>query len=99
CGLADTLAEEVQLRPPDLAVTHDLDLLDPRAVDLERPLDADTARDPPDRNRAGDPAAAQTHDDALEDLDPFPISLDDAGAHADGVTARELGQVRPKLVG
>ena len=55
--LADPVAQEVQLRASDLAVADDLDLLDPRAVNLERPLDADAARDPADRDRSGDPAA------------------------------------------
>ena len=40
-GLADALAQEVQLRAADLAVAEDLDLVDARAVDLEGPLDAD----------------------------------------------------------
>src|SRR5437899_407995 len=44
--LADALAEEVELRPSNLAVPDDLDLLDPGAVDLEGPLDADPAGDP-----------------------------------------------------
>src|SRR3954468_6517255 len=68
-GLADPLAQEVQLGAPDLAVANDVDLVDPGAVDLERPLDADARRDLPDGDGSGDPAAAEPHDGALEDLD------------------------------
>src|SRR6185369_10426171 len=98
-GLADAIAQEVQLRSPDLAVPDDLDLLDPRAVDLERPLDADAARDPADRDRAGDPAAAQAHHDAFEDLDPLAVALDDLGGDLDRVAGGELGKVGAQLVG
>ena len=43
-GLADAVAQEVQLGAAGDAVADDLDLLDARAVDLERPLDADARR-------------------------------------------------------
>src|SRR4029079_10901037 len=98
-GLADALPEEVQLRPSNLAVADNLDLLDPRAVDLERPLDADAARDPADRDRAGDAAATKPHHGPLEDLDPLAIALDDLGRHLDRVTRGELGEVGAELVG
>src|SRR6187431_1969510 len=68
-GLADAVAEEVQLRAADLAVADDLDLLDPRAVDLERALDADARGDATDGDRRRDPAAAHPHHEALEHLD------------------------------
>src|SRR5688572_32910540 len=58
--LADALAQEVQLRAADLAVAQDFDLLDARAVDLERALDAHARRDPAHRDRSGDAAAAQS---------------------------------------
>src|SRR6185369_1541548 len=90
---------EVQLRPPDLAVADDVDLLDPRAVDLESPLDTDAAGDLPDGDRTGDPAAAQAHDGAFEGLDPLLATLDDSGRDADGVARGELGQVGAELVG
>src|SRR6185503_9729026 len=44
-SLADPLAQEVQLGATHLAVTQDFDLVDPRAVDLERALHADTGCD------------------------------------------------------
>src|SRR6476620_6330030 len=68
-GLAHAIAQEVQLRAADLAVAEDLDLLDPRAVDLERALDPDARRDPADGDRGRDPAAADAHDETLEHLD------------------------------
>src|SRR5215212_11574575 len=55
-GLADALAQEVQLGAPHATVADDLDLLDPRAVHHERALHADAARDLPDGDRAGDAA-------------------------------------------
>src|SRR5438552_7542580 len=92
-GLADAVAQEVQLGSTDLAVADDLDLLDPWAVDLEGPLDADAARDPAHGDRARDPAAAEAHDDALEDLDPLAVALDDLRRHLDRVAGGELRKV------
>src|SRR5262249_29228769 len=80
------------------AVADDLDLLDPRAVDLERPLDAHARGDAADRDRAGDPTAAEPHDGALEHLDALAAALDDLGRHLDGVTRREFGEVGSQLV-
>ena len=42
-GLAHAVAQEVQLGAPGDAVTHDLDLVDARRVDLEGALHADAA--------------------------------------------------------
>src|SRR6185503_13132667 len=97
-GLADPLAQEVQLGATNLAVTQDLDLVDPRAVDLERPFHADTGCDPADRDRPGDASAAQSHHDALEDLDALAVALDDLGGDLHGVTRGDLGQVGTELV-
>ena len=55
CGLADSLAEEVQLSAASLAVAHDFDLLDARAVHLEGSLDADAAGDTADGDGTLDP--------------------------------------------
>src|SRR5258707_1284329 len=82
---ADRVGEEVELPPPGDAVPDDFDLLDPRAVDLERALDADARRDPPNRDRARDPAAAQAHDGPFEDLNALARSLDDLGRDLHGV--------------
>jgi len=97
-GLADALAQEVELCAAHLAVADDLDLLDARAVDLEGPLDPDARRDPADGDRAGDPATAETHDRPLEDLDALAIALDDLGRDLHGVTRGEFRQVGAELV-
>ena len=97
--LADPIAQEVELGPSDLAVADNLDLLDPGAVDLECPLDADAARDLADGDRARDPTPAEPHHGALEDLDALLASLDDPRCDANGVTGRELGQIGADLVG
>src|SRR6185369_192439 len=97
--LAHPLAQEIQLRAPCLAVPDDLDLLDPRTVDHERPLHADAARDLAHGDRAGDATATQAHDRALEDLDALLAALDHAGRDLDRVARGELGQVAADLVG
>src|SRR5258705_13982486 len=97
-SLADAIAQEVELGASRDTVADDLDLLDARAVDLERPLDTDPGRDAPDRDGAGDPSAAQAHDGPLEDLDPLAVALDDLGRHLDGVTGGKVGQVGAELV-
>ena len=55
-------------------------------------------RDPADRDRAGDAAAAEAHDGALEDLDALAVALDDLGRDLDGVARGELGEVGAELV-
>src|SRR6185295_7719820 len=97
--LAHAVAQEVQLGAAGLAVAHDLDLLDARAVDHERPLHADAARDLPNGDRAGDATATQAHDRALEDLDALLAALDHARRDLDRVAGGELGQVGADLVG
>src|SRR3954470_19824776 len=99
CGLADALAQEVQLSAPRLAVAHDLDLLDPRAVDHERALDTDAARDLTHRDGSGDAAATHPHDRALEDLDALLAALDHARRDLDRIAGGEVGQVGADLVG
>src|SRR5688572_18390405 len=97
-GLADPLAQEVQLGAADLAVADDFDLLDARAVDLEGALDPDAGRDPPDGDGASDPAAAQPHDGSLEHLDALAVALDDLRRDLHGVTRGEFRQVGAELV-
>src|SRR6516225_7416563 len=92
-GLADAVAQEVKLCATGDAVADDRDLLDARAVDLERTLDTDARRDPADRDGAGDPTAAQPHDGPLEHLDALAAALHDLGRHLDGVTRRDLGEI------
>ena len=87
-GLADALAEEVQLGAADLAVADDLDVVDARAVQLERPLHPDAAGDPPDGDGRSDAAVPRIRiTSALEDLDALAVALDDLRGDLDGVAA------------
>src|SRR5262245_2021317 len=97
-GLADAVAQEVELRAADLAVADDLDPLDPRAVDLERALDAHARRDPSDGDRRRDAAVAHPHDEALEHLDALAVALDDLGGDLDRVARGDHRQVGAELV-
>src|SRR3954452_11630196 len=96
-GLADALAQEVELRAARDAVTNDLDLLEARRVDLEGALDADAAADAADGDRAADASTAQAHYGSLEHLDALAVALADSGGYAHGVTRGELGQVGAQL--
>src|SRR5487761_2346016 len=98
CGLADPASQEIELCAAGHAVADHLDLLDPGAVDLERPLDAHAGRDPPDGQRPRDPAARQAEDGPLEYLDALPSPLDNLGADLDGIAGREGRDVRSNLV-
>src|SRR5512134_1896020 len=75
-GLADPVAEEVELRASCNAVTDHLDLLDARRVHHEGALHADAARDAANGDLLVQAAAAHAHYGALEDLDPLTGSLD-----------------------
>jgi len=97
-GLAYAVAQEVQLGAPDLTVPNDLDPLDPRAVDLERALDADARCDPAHGDRGRDAAVAHPHHEALEHLDALAVALDDLGGDLHGVAGRDLGKVGAQLV-
>src|SRR6187455_378372 len=66
-GLADSVAEEVELSATGDAVADDFDLVDPRRVEHEGPLHADAAGDAADGDGLVEPAAAHPHDGALED--------------------------------
>src|SRR5687767_9655927 len=80
-GLAHTLAQEVELRPPRDTMAHDLDLLDARRVHLERALDAYPAAQRAHGNRSVDAATAQAHDGAFEDLDALAVAFLDSRRH------------------
>ena len=75
----------------------DLDLLDLRRVERERPLDTDAERLLPHRERLADPRALALDDDAFEDLHAAALTLDHLEVDAHGVACLELGQVSPQL--
>ena len=72
---------------------HDLDPLDPRGVEREGPLDADPVGDAPHREGRAGALAALADDDALEDLHPLLLALDDLHVHPHAVPGRESAPV------
>src|SRR5690348_11890894 len=92
-GLPAKVAQVVQLRPADVAAGDDLDLLEDRRVERERPLDTHTEGDLADRERASDAGALEPDHDALEDLDAGAGALRDLDVDLDGVAGAELGKV------
>src|SRR5262245_40544986 len=70
-GLADAVAEEVELGATDHAGTLHFDLGDARRVQRELALDAFPLHDPPHRERLPRAAAGAGDHDAVEDLDPL----------------------------
>src|SRR3984957_4001231 len=97
CCLAPQRAQVVQLGPANVSPGHDLDLLDGRGVHRESTLDADAIADLADRERlAGAPALAADHD-ALDVLDPGPVTFSNPDVHLQGVAWPEGRNVRPDL--
>src|SRR5205823_137903 len=94
-GLADARSQEGELLAPRHAVADHVDLVDAWRVDHEGSLHADSARDASDRDRLVESAAAHAHHGALEDLDPFTISLDHLHRDANGVAGSDLGKIGP----
>ena len=88
-GLADPVAEVVELGPPDLALPDNLDPVDPRAVQGEDPLDTDAVADLPDDEGAADADVVLRDDDAFVDLDPLCGTLDDLEIDLDGISDGE----------
>src|SRR6478735_3615929 len=92
-GLADLAAEVVQLGAVDVADRDDVDLLDLRRVDRERPFHSDAERLLAHRERLADARTLALDADALEDLHPLPLPLDDLEVHTERVARLELGQL------
>src|ERR1700682_2530559 len=67
--LAHLAAQVVQPALPDVAVAHDVDLVDARRVDHEGALDPDSVRHPTNREVHAQPASGDTDYRALEHLD------------------------------
>src|SRR6476646_7014236 len=91
--LADTAAKVVELRAVDVADRGDLDLLDLRRVERERPLDADAERLLAHRERLARAGSLPLEHDPLEDLHPPASALDDLEVHAHGVARLEARHV------
>src|SRR3954452_18385398 len=90
-GLADAVAQVVELRAPDVAAGGDLDLLDLRRVHGERALHADAERLLADGERLAHAVALALDHHALEDLRTATRALDDLEVDADAVARVEAG--------
>src|SRR4029079_479414 len=96
CALADPAAQVVELRAVDVADRGDLDLLDLRRVERERPLDADAERLLPHREGLARAGSLPLEHDPLEDLHAAARALDDLEVHAHrvaGLEARHVAQL------
>src|SRR6185295_16787239 len=89
-ALADALAQVVELGAPDVTAGGDVDLLDLRRVQRERPLDADAEGLLAHRERLAGAVALALDDDAFEDLRAAARALDDLEVDADAVAGGEL---------
>src|SRR5581483_217695 len=87
--LADTAAQVVELRAVDVADRDDLDLLDLRRVERERPLDTDAERLLAHGERLAHAGALPLEHDPLEHLEAPPLALDHLEVDADGVSRLE----------
>src|SRR5206468_10303744 len=87
--LADTSAQVVELRAVDVADRADLDLLDLRRVERERPLDADAEGLLAYGERLARSGPLALDHDALVDLDPPALALDHLKVDAHGVPRLE----------
>jgi hypothetical protein len=91
--LADAAAQVVELRAVDVADRRDLDPLDLRGVQGERPLHADAERLLPDGEGLARTGALPLDDDALVDLDAAALALDHLEVDAHGVPCLEAGHL------
>src|SRR5438093_1014958 len=95
-GLALQVAQEVQLRAPDLRGADHFDLVDDRRVQRKDALHALAERHFADRERGARPAAVLPDHHALEHLDALLVPLAHLHVHAHGVARldrRAFGQL------
>src|SRR5438034_4765367 len=91
--LADLAAQVVELRAVDVADSGDVDLVDLRRVQRERPLDADTERVLAHGEGLPHARTLPLDHDPLEDLDPLAVALDHLEVHAHRIARLEAGHV------
>src|ERR1700694_3267997 len=87
--LTAQLAQVVQLGAAHIAAGGDVDVVDVRRVDGERPLDANAVAFLADGEGLTDAPALPANDDTLEDLDAFLGTLDHLDMHINGVAGAE----------
>ncbi len=90
-ALADTVAQVVELRAPDVAARGELDPLDLRRVQREHALDADPEGLLAHRERLARTVTLALDDDTLEDLHAAASTLDHLEVDLDAVAGREAG--------
>src|SRR6478736_6269311 len=96
-GLADAIAEVVQLGPAHVAALDDLHLLDHRAVEGEGALDTHAVAELADLVGLADARALDGDDVALEHLDSLLAGLDHPDVHLQLVTGAERRDVRAQV--
>jgi len=90
-ALADATTEVIQLRAAHIAAGGNLDALDLRRVQRERPLHAHAEGLLAHGEGLSGAMALALDDDALEHLGPAAAALDDLEMHAHPVTGLEVG--------
>src|SRR5436305_9852800 len=89
-GLADAIAQVIQLRTARHATALDVDLGDLRRVQRELSLDAFARDDPTDGEHLAAAAARATDDGATEDLNSLILAFENSRMHIDGVANRDF---------
>src|SRR5260221_12465330 len=97
CVLPGPATQVVEFGPPHVAAGGDLEFLDLRRVQRERPLDADAKRLLADREGLADAGALPLEDDPLKDLGASAAALDDLEVDAHAVARREGRKSLPLL--
>ena len=97
-GLADLIAEVVQLSAANGALARDFDLVDLGGMHREGALDAHAEADLADREGLAVGRSGAADDGALEDLDAFAVALGDAIMDLDRIAHIERGDVLVDLL-
>jgi len=93
-ALAYTIAQEIELGAPHLAVAHDLNLFHTGAVQSEHALDADAMGADLAHGEAGSRTRAVFGNDcALKHLHTLVLSLDNAVMHLDDIANLNFGGI------
>src|SRR5207245_7855431 len=87
-------AEVVQAALADVAVAQDVDLVDARRVDHERPLHTDPMGHAPDGEVLAQATAGNPDHRALEHLDSFARAFDDLRVDTHGVAGTQSRDLR-----
>ena len=93
CGLANLLAQVVQLSTTDIAPAGHLDLVDLRGVNREGTLNADAGADLANGEGFARGLAMTTDNVTLEHLDTLLVALGDAIVDSHGIANGELRDV------